>query len=206
MGKPSGEAHSVFWGILSAFWTQERINEWKQQHYRRRKNRSVPKPVDTVPNAHRLWGRGRFAFQPVNLSEDQKSLTLHFFWLPTRKFAKRMSISTQPSLPPALESGPKHAKLFDCLSEMKICSGHEITMTTDDPLNKPYEALTDYHIEIVQPLARRLLELPLVESLMGPDWDHGYLGVTFHDIYGTSPNARDSESTRRNKWSRRCGR
>ncbi|GAB1202640.1 hypothetical protein APSETT445_001261 [Aspergillus pseudonomiae] len=43
------------------------------------------------------------------------------------------------------------------------------------------ESLTEYRIEIVQPLARRLLELPLVQSLMSPNWDHGYLGVPFHD-------------------------
>ncbi|KAL2818762.1 hypothetical protein BDW59DRAFT_151797 [Aspergillus cavernicola] len=136
MGNPSSEVHK-FWGILSTFWTTERINDWKQRILGDGRTEVCQNLLTLCPNAHRLWGRARFALQPVKLSEDQKSLTLRFFWLPTRKFTKRMSISTCPSPPAALESGPKYAKLFDCLSEIKVCSGHEITMNTDDPHNKP---------------------------------------------------------------------
>ncbi|KAL5040799.1 hypothetical protein BDW71DRAFT_193081 [Aspergillus fruticulosus] len=105
---------------------------------RRRKNRSMPKPVDAVPQCAQTLGTSSFcppACEAFRRSEIP--YTPFFLAADQKKFAKRMSISTRPSLPPALESGPKHAKLFDCLSEIKVCSGHEITMNTDDPHNKP---------------------------------------------------------------------
>ncbi|KAJ9201897.1 hypothetical protein DTO164E3_3335 [Paecilomyces variotii] len=59
----------------------------------------------------------------------------------SRDFTKKMRITARPYLPAILDPGPMHAKLFDGLSETKLCSGDTFTLTTDDPQSKPLPSI-----------------------------------------------------------------
>ncbi|KAJ9264668.1 hypothetical protein DTO212C5_7050 [Paecilomyces variotii] len=141
MGGPATQEHFTFWATLSTFWTEDRIDAWKKQIFGDSSTEVCQNLLTLCPNAHKLWGKARFAFQPVSMGEDGKSLKVRFFWLQSRGFARQMSITTRPYLPAALDSGPRHAKLFNCLSETKVCSGDEFILTTDDPERKPLPSI-----------------------------------------------------------------
>ncbi|KAL3491407.1 hypothetical protein BJX62DRAFT_237174 [Aspergillus germanicus] len=141
MGKPTGDAKTLFWGILSTFWTTAKVDKWKAQVFGEQRTEIVENLITLCANAHRLWNRARFAFQPVDLSADKKTLTMRFFWLPNRRFTKRQSISEPPNFPATLESGAGNAKFFDHSTDQKIWSNHQIVVTTDDPVSKPLPSM-----------------------------------------------------------------
>lgn len=141
ISRPAGQEHFIFWSILSVFWTEDRTNEWKRQILGDDGIEVCHNLLTLCPNAHRLWGRARFALQPLSMREDKKSLKIRFFWLQSRDFTKKMRITARPYLPAILDPGPMHAKLFDGLSETKLCSGDTFTLTTDDPQSKPLPSI-----------------------------------------------------------------
>lgn len=97
--------------------------------------------ITLCSNTHKLWGRARFALEPLHLADDKKSLRVRFFWLKCLDYNKRVRITIRPNLSGTLDSGPRQAKLFDCLSEKKILSGDELILTTDDPKDKPLPSI-----------------------------------------------------------------
>ncbi|KAB8276194.1 hypothetical protein BDV30DRAFT_236028 [Aspergillus minisclerotigenes] len=135
-----------FWNILYAFWTEERINAWKKEVL-------GPDGTETCSNlmcmanvAHKLWEKGRFALKPLSLSEDQKVLTVQFYWLPTNSGSKKMpAIETPAPFPGNLSSstvnGQPSAKLYNIATDAKLCSGHIITFKTDDPVGHPLPSM-----------------------------------------------------------------
>lgn len=74
-----------FWKLLDFFYEPERLNRWRAQIFRDPSNPS--KTSDGCHNmicldsaAHDLWARGLFALHPVVLFDDQKEITVQFFW------------------------------------------------------------------------------------------------------------------------------
>ncbi|KAJ9298718.1 hypothetical protein DTO271G3_3685 [Paecilomyces variotii] len=116
ISRPAGQEHFLFWAILSVFWTEDRINEWKRQIFGDDGIEVCQNLLTLCPNAHRLWGQARCALQPLSMREDKKSLKIRFFWLQSRDFTKKMRITARPYLPAILDPGPMHAKLFDAIS------------------------------------------------------------------------------------------
>ena len=77
------------------------------------------------------------AFEPVGISEDKKSLTMRFWWLPRREYSPQVSMVIPPSLPPGLKASSSNAKLWNCDTDEPIYSGQIMTIRTSDPETMP---------------------------------------------------------------------
>ncbi|RAQ40926.1 hypothetical protein AFGD_007165 [Aspergillus flavus] len=126
-----------FWNILKIFWDLETVDRWK-------KDIIGPNGTEVPQNllylstvVHDLWGSARLAFEPVEMSEEKTSLTMRFWWLPSRAYSKEMDMCVAPSLPSDLKASPYNAKLWNCDTDQPIYSGQLVTMTTRDPEAMP---------------------------------------------------------------------
>ena len=137
-GEESLQYH--FWMRLCMFWPEERVNAWARAVYGPN-GTETPTNFITLPSTvHKLWELSRFALKPVDLSSDMKTLRVQFFWLPVNSFVKDreyVAITDLPSWTNHHDASPVDCKLFNCLTEKKICSGDVITIRTEDPINHP---------------------------------------------------------------------
>jgi hypothetical protein len=88
------------------------------------------------PSAHRYHGKGYFALKPVLLSEDQKCLTVKFFWLRKGSRPSQVNLCDAPSVE-GRDQGPGRARLGNHETTDLIRSGDEIRLETEDPENLP---------------------------------------------------------------------
>jgi hypothetical protein len=95
-----------------------------------------------APDAHRYWEKAHFALKPIRLSDDMKRLDIQFFWLAKGNRTSEVRILQRPPIPVDLDQGPNVTKLFNVLTEKKICSGYEISLETDDPVAYPLPDLS----------------------------------------------------------------
>ncbi|OCK75020.1 hypothetical protein K432DRAFT_270491, partial [Lepidopterella palustris CBS 459.81] len=133
---PIKEPRNTFWGTLRYFWSEERVDAWH--------NAVFPSGTEVCynliclsPDAHAYWGRAYFAFKPISLSEDKKRLVVQFYWLTPPNRASTVEILQVPSLPKDSDRGPNSTMLFNHETGEKICSGHALSLTTDDPVTQP---------------------------------------------------------------------
>jgi hypothetical protein len=137
-----------FWAILRVFWSDDRIQEWRNALFPDQNN--PDKGVETCrnliclsPDAHAYWTKAYFALQPIKLSDDQKRLDVKFHWMPRGRKYLPVDILDPPPLLEGLdnESG---TMLFHFPTTQGIYSGQEFSLTTDDPVKHPlphYELL-----------------------------------------------------------------
>jgi hypothetical protein len=64
-------------------------------------------------------------------------MDVQLFWLHPYKHLRSIPLMTRPELPDNLEGSVDNVKLFNHLTDQKLCSGDIITLQTDDPENKP---------------------------------------------------------------------
>lgn len=123
------------WAILDMFWSQDRVDAWYKAIFPSGMN-ACNNLISLTQTAHKWWGKAYFVLQPIELSEDNKRLTLRFIWLPPTSRTKRFN-PDRPSLQTYLDHGPGSSKLFNVLTEKKICTGDTICLETDDPMLRP---------------------------------------------------------------------
>lgn len=126
-----------FWSILEWFWSEEKVETWKKAVFGAQGTEICSNMLCLGSNVHGLWGMARFSLKPIELSEDQKTLKVKFFWLPNPGFSRRVQLTMCPELPQDLRSGPRNTKLWNCDTEKIIKSGDEITLQTDNPQIRP---------------------------------------------------------------------
>jgi len=124
-----------FWNTLRQFWSEERVDAWY--------NAIFPRGTEACHNlmcltrsAHKYWRDALFALKPIGLSDDRKRLDMQFFWLAKGNHSE-VGILQRPALPVDLDQGPNITKLYNVLTDKKICSGDEISLETDDPVAHP---------------------------------------------------------------------
>ncbi|QRD86402.1 hypothetical protein F9C07_7253 [Aspergillus flavus] len=142
LGQKSKTEQEQFWETLSNFWTSEKIDSWKAEVLGPQGTEHCANLMCFSNIAHKLWEKARFALCPLQLSDDKKTLTVKFFWLPTMKYLRSQSITRLPSpIAPDLISSTKDgiplAKLFKLVTEEKIRSGDILTFYTTDPVKLP---------------------------------------------------------------------
>lgn len=93
-----------------------------------------------APTVHTYWGNARFALKPIYLAPDRKSLVVEFYWMPIPPRQPRTLLMTRPELPSDLSSAG-NLKLWNHSTEVKICSGQKITLTTHDPDSHPLPSM-----------------------------------------------------------------
>jgi len=118
------------------FWSKERVDAWYNAIF----------PLGTevcqnliclAPHAHAYWERAYFALKPIRMSDDKKRLDIQFFWLLSNPHVPGVNVLQVPSLPADLDQGPNLVKLFNCETDIKIRSGCEFSLRTDDPVSRP---------------------------------------------------------------------
>jgi hypothetical protein len=139
-----------YWYTLKTFWGEERTDKWHNAVF------STPSKTEIVENVillnsnlHKLWGNGEMALKPIELSDDKKILTLEVHWIRNRRVTSPTSSVPPPPLDilqvPSLEVAPSDvADRFDyrdVRAMEQIASGHRVSMTTDDPVERPLPSL-----------------------------------------------------------------
>ncbi|KAH8812328.1 hypothetical protein F5884DRAFT_750637 [Xylogone sp. PMI_703] len=128
--------HDIFWATLQYFWSTERIARWKKALFTEARTEVCENLMTMCPNAHAYWGKSYFALKPLKVSEDNKEITVKFFWLRKHEGPNSIPVGDAPVLPANLH-GVNNVKLFDTKSEKLIRSGKVFCFTTDDLIKKP---------------------------------------------------------------------
>jgi hypothetical protein len=176
--------HNNFWAMLEVFWSDDRIQEWRNALFLDLNN--PDKGVETCrnliclsPDAHAYWTKGYFALQPIKLSDDQKRLDVKFHWMPRgREYLPVHILDPPPSLE-GLESG-SDAMLLHFPTKQIMYSGQTLSLTTDDPKKRP---LPHYELLEMQWILQR------VTAMSGAA-----------DIYDNFDNDDDDPMALRNEW------
>ncbi len=142
----SRNLRSSFWSMLRLFWTKEGVDGWEHTLFPRGLEHQGEDSVENILcldiTMHTLWNSGLFALKPVSISDDQKELTLEFFW--QRKTAVEMNGKID------LSYKPVSTRYLDCDNEGNrwyrnsgelIKSGDIITMRTDDVDLRPLPSI-----------------------------------------------------------------
>ena len=157
LNKPANPSHAnhraqtSFWRLLNVFWTEDHVVEWR--------NKIFPDPdnpdtgieacfnlISLSPSAHWHWNKGRFALKPLEISDDEKKLTVQFFWQPQYSHGSKdpVDILEEPLSSKDLRFATKEGIEYyltcrkDSLRDIQIVqSGDTFTLTTDDPDIRP---------------------------------------------------------------------
>ena len=131
----------TFWDRLKSFWSEDRIQEWRNAVFSNPKNpdqgvEACSNLICLSPDAHKLWTNRCFALEPIKLSDDKKCLDVKFHWIPRRRSTGRQPVSVDIlSLPPSQDLDG--IKLYHFPTDQRIYSGETISLTTKDPENLP---------------------------------------------------------------------
>lgn len=147
---PRYKGQTAFWRLLKVFWDGDRVDKWRNKIF------PDPQHPDTgvescfnliclAPSAHMIWDKGRFALKPLELSDDEKELTVQFFWQPQYKHKPddRVDLLREPLSSEGLNLIEIEEKpifltyLSEDRSPRTIRSGDTFTLTTDDPGSRP---------------------------------------------------------------------
>ena len=156
LNKPANPSHAnhraqiSFWRLLNIFWTKDHVAEWR--------NKIFPNPdkpdtgieacfnlISLSPSAHWHWNQGRFALKPLEISDDEKELTVQFFWQPQYSHGSKdpVDLLEEPLSSKDLRCAKKEGiacfltYLHDDMSARYIQSGDTFTLTPDDPEIRP---------------------------------------------------------------------
>lgn len=146
LGQKGEEEVEDFWTVLRLFWVPEKIDAWEKQVLGPDGTETCSNMMCLVNMAHKLWEKARFALKPLSLSEDQRALTVQFFWLPHYSYYAQMPSVKAPSpFPPSLSTsivdGQPAAMLVRLDTKSEICSGDNVTFKTDDPIGHPLPSM-----------------------------------------------------------------
>ncbi|KAK2827871.1 hypothetical protein FQN49_007257 [Arthroderma sp. PD_2] len=168
LGSQPEYAQSLFWDTLRCFWPKDKVDRW-QQYLEQNSTEVVRNLVLLAPSVHRYWDRQLFALEPVDISDDKKTLRLRFYWLRSNTSVTPLALDNPaefapPEMPSDLKFGGRRAKyaatpnvrLYNCETDTRITSGDIITLRTDDPEHLP---LPDIELFRLQWLLHRVTSL-----------------------------------------------
>jgi len=93
-----------------------------------------------APHAHDVWSGGDFALKPLELSSDNRELTVQFFWQVRNKYEleSRIDLLAEPASSKGLDHGAFNMLAYEHDGSIhKIRSGDVFTLRTTDPKNLP---------------------------------------------------------------------
>jgi hypothetical protein len=136
-----------FWRSLTIFWGKDQINKSKNTIFP--DGVGVERCFNLISlssEAHDMWNRGLFAFKPLKLSRDRKTLTVQFFWQVPGKYEidSEVDLLTETPSSEGLDTvgdGYYLPRPRNDRSISRICSGETFTFTTKDPENLPLPSL-----------------------------------------------------------------
>ncbi|OJJ42437.1 hypothetical protein ASPZODRAFT_170112 [Penicilliopsis zonata CBS 506.65] len=128
--------HDIFWETLRMFWSKEKVRVWEKAVLGEKGTEVCQNLICLAPTVHRLWRKAKFALKPEELSEDQKTLTVRFFWLSDSRY-HRKEIGLPPYIAPGLDRSTGNTVLMNSETMQIISSGDILEFKTDDPENHP---------------------------------------------------------------------
>lgn len=139
---------------MSCFFDADRVAKWKGTIL------DTPELVSNYmclsPDAHHYFDKAFFAFKPLQLSNDRKTLWLQVFWLPKRDYSSAQDLLEVPSLPSNLDHREYNAGLYNFETKEIVRSGDTITLTTHDPERSP---LPDFELLWLKWMLHRVVAL-----------------------------------------------
>ena len=139
------------WRSLAVFWGKDQINKWKNTIFPDSQNPDIGVErcfnlTSLSQQAHTMWNDGLFALKPLNLSRDQKTLTVQFFWQVPGDYEIDSEVDLLTEAPSSegldlIGGGVFLNRLENDGSSPRICSGETFTFTTKDPKNLPLPSL-----------------------------------------------------------------
>ncbi|KAF1833501.1 hypothetical protein BDW02DRAFT_623475, partial [Decorospora gaudefroyi] len=102
-GSGGTERVNNFWRVLSMFWGQEEVSNWKSKIFvdandPSRRTETVENMLSLTATLHRFHSDDVFALRPIQMSQDNAQLELEFHWLviEERKSNNRVSLLDEP--------------------------------------------------------------------------------------------------------------
>jgi hypothetical protein len=133
----AGPPEVNIWTALPFFWSKNRVKAWQKAIFPQGPFVEVCYNLMCLsPSAHHYQRKGYFALKPVSMSEDQKCLTVKFFWLLKGSHPSYVNLCDAPSVE-GRDQGPCYARLWNHETSDPIQSGDEIRLETEDPENLP---------------------------------------------------------------------
>src|SRR5262249_26438511 len=138
-----------FWDLLSMFWRDDQVNEWRSTLFPDPNNPDVgvEAPFNLIclsPTAHRLWNDGKFALKPLRLSNDKSTLTIRFFWQIRSDYLpeSRVDLMIPPTTSRDLTASGNCKLVYGVGDPIQhIKSGDVITLRTPDPKELPLPSI-----------------------------------------------------------------
>ncbi|PGH01051.1 hypothetical protein AJ79_08020 [Helicocarpus griseus UAMH5409] len=123
------------WNVLKLFWTESRVRAWHNAITGPSGTEMVENLLCFAPHVHAYHGRAFFALQPLRISDDRKSMTLVFHWMPhIQNLSRKAKLLEVPEIPHGLKmhgSSDRSVKLWNVQTERKICSGDRIELRAE---------------------------------------------------------------------------
>lgn len=183
----SGLLDKSIWGALQLFWSKDRVEAWYNAVFPDGQFIDVCDNLLCLsPSAHRYHAKGYFALKPIAISDDQKSLTVEFFWLQKGSHQKFVNICDIPAIA-SYNQGPRYARLINHETTALIRSGGKILIETEDPTNYP---LPNWHLLEMQWFLNRVVAISGAADMEDDDDDDDDELMQENDFYMLS----DSES------------
>jgi hypothetical protein len=143
-----GELKFTFWQILEDFWSEQRVQAWRDIILGPYGTEQLGNLITMSPTCHRWWNSARFALRPISYNEEGHILNIEFWWLADydRKMRKdKLPLSTRPE-DVALDGlevnrGPGPVLLYHVEKQRLLRSGDIITLRTSDPENLPLPSI-----------------------------------------------------------------
>lgn len=136
--------------------TETKINAWRAAAKKYGMYYHCDNKLTMTPSACVYWDVAYFALKPVEMSEDQRSMKVQFFWLSNAGRPEEY-MAAPPDMPGNLATpGRRRVKLYKCETGEVIGLGKMITLITDNPEDKP---LPSWELMEAQWLLKRIIAL-----------------------------------------------
>lgn len=137
-----------FWDLLEIFFDIDHIRRWRREIFRDPFDPSIP--LDGCHNricldhaTHDSWIRGSFALRPVAVSEDNKQLTVQFYWQskPLHSSFDKVEVLQAPDSSKGLIHGDGDMLYIhpdgNAENEYHVSSGDVFVFRTENPKTHP---------------------------------------------------------------------
>ena len=195
-----------FWSLLYLFWGEDQVNKWRRKIFPNSEypNTGVDETFNLIcltATAHEMWNQGQFALKPLELSSDNKELTVQFYWQIPNKYQpeSRIDLLTEPVSSKGLDGSAGDFLALRRDSTPFIRSGEVFAFKTTDPENKP---LPSMELLTMQWYLQRLVAMSGAAGWPRLDWNDdddtitcpnpsyadGNVNTTFQDVYEWLPS------------------
>ncbi|RAH49976.1 uncharacterized protein BO95DRAFT_502979 [Aspergillus brunneoviolaceus CBS 621.78] len=124
----------MLWNILGMFWTGPKIAFWRQAALDCGCTNKAGNTILLHSSISGAWVNLEFALKPLEISQDCRSLTVQFYWLPGKVYPHSTSLTSAPAF------GQINTARFtfnNSRTNSSMRSGDTVVLQTKNPRNLP---------------------------------------------------------------------